>query len=198
MFVIEGLPCVFLAFVVLKYLPDGPATAPWPTAKEAALVSEAVTREQDGAKAAGTSCGSLLTVLRDKQMPIAIFANWTHQVALYSVVHFLPGITGGFVGSYDMGWAEESTGNHLAGLWISVVLLALGARRPPPACGSRPRTNGATRADRFPGPADRPGNRPRSRSRRGHGRQVAPAPTPRTGTPGDGRAEAHTSPEARR
>ncbi|MFE6503896.1 hypothetical protein [Kitasatospora sp. NPDC057738] len=66
-------------------------------------------------------------MLRDKQMPIAIFADWMHQVALYSVVHFLPGMTGGFVGSYDMGWAEESTGNHLAGLWISVVLPALGA-----------------------------------------------------------------------
>ncbi|MFE4972763.1 MFS transporter [Kitasatospora sp. NPDC056651] len=237
MFVIEGLPCVLLAFVVLRYLPDGPATAPWLTAREAALVSEAAAREQEeGAKAAGTSSGSLLTVLRDRQMLIAIFANWTHQVALYSVVYFLPGIiggwghpspftiglltslpwvtaaigavmvpprattplrsrnfvvtgllmmfvglvvatvsspviallgfcftglaffvvqpllfnfpgtrlegrtlagglallntvgiTGGFVGPYVMGWAEESTGNHLAGLWISIVLLALGA-----------------------------------------------------------------------
>ncbi|MFD4911423.1 hypothetical protein [Kitasatospora purpeofusca] len=26
-----------------------------------------------------------------------------------------------------MGWAEDSTSNHLAGLWIPVVLLTIGA-----------------------------------------------------------------------
>ncbi|MFF2744245.1 hypothetical protein ACFVVA_01780 [Kitasatospora sp. NPDC058048] len=161
MFVIEGLPCVLLAFVVLKYLPDGPAEAPWPTAKEAALVGEAATREQeDGAKAAGTSCGSLLTVLRDKQMLIAIFASWTYQVALYSVGYFLPGITGGFVGPYVMGWAEESTGNHLAGrgspscCWPS----ARGGRHPPAVLAQgRAGQRGLTP---FPGRSTGPGTDP--------------------------------------
>jgi fucose permease len=37
------------------------------------------------------------------------------------------GITGGFVGPYIMGYAEDATGNHLSGLWVSIVLLALGA-----------------------------------------------------------------------
>ncbi|MFF8914758.1 hypothetical protein ACF08M_15920 [Streptomyces sp. NPDC015032] len=36
-------------------------------------------------------------------------------------------ITGGFVGPYIMGYAEDATGNRLSGLWVSVVLLALGA-----------------------------------------------------------------------
>ncbi|MGW1844174.1 MFS transporter [Streptomyces sp. NPDC001966] len=239
MFVIEGVPCLFLAFAIFRFLPDGPAEAPWLTADEARLVQDAVTREQtEGAEAAGngSGSGSLLTVLRDKQMLLAIFANWTHQVALYSVVYFLPGIiggwgdlspftiglltglpwltaavgavlvpprattprrsrnfvvvgllmmftglvvaavagpviallgfcftglaffvvqpllfnfpatrlsgktlagglallntigiTGGFVGPYIMGYAEDATGNHLSGLWVSIVLLALGA-----------------------------------------------------------------------
>ncbi|MFI5772728.1 MFS transporter [Streptomyces sp. NPDC051658] len=239
MFVIEGVPCLFLAFAIFRFLPDGPAKAPWLTAEEARLVQDAVTREQtEGAEAAGNGSrsGFLLTVLRDKQMLLAIFANWTHQVALYSVVYFLPGIiggwgdlspftiglltglpwltaavgavlvpprattprrsrnfvvvgllmmftglivaavagpviallgfcftglaffvvqpllfnfpatrlsgktlagglallntigiTGGFVGPYIMGYAEDATGNHLSGLWVSIVLLALGA-----------------------------------------------------------------------
>ncbi len=34
LFLVEGLPAVLLSFVVLKFLPDGPATAPWLTEPE--------------------------------------------------------------------------------------------------------------------------------------------------------------------
>ncbi|OKI47113.1 hypothetical protein A6A29_26710 [Streptomyces sp. TSRI0281] len=121
MFLIEGIPCVFLAFVIFRFLPDGPDRASWLTAEEARLVKDAVSREQtEGAEAAGNTSGSLLTLLSDKQMLLAIFANWTHQVALYSVVYFLPGIIGS--------WGDLSpfTIGLLTGLpWITAAVGAV-------------------------------------------------------------------------
>jgi sugar phosphate permease len=46
MFLVEGLPCVLLAFVVLRLLPDGPGDARWLTPDERALVQGALTAEQ--------------------------------------------------------------------------------------------------------------------------------------------------------
>lgn len=37
------------------------------------------------------------------------------------------GITGGFVGPYFMGWAEDMTGSPKAGIWLGVVLCVIGA-----------------------------------------------------------------------
>jgi MFS family permease len=47
MFLLEGLPCVLLAFVVLRFLPNGPGDARWLTAHERTLVEGALTAGQE-------------------------------------------------------------------------------------------------------------------------------------------------------
>jgi MFS transporter, ACS family, tartrate transporter len=46
LFLIEGLPAILLAFAVLKFLPDGPAHAPWLTEEEKYLVAARLDAEQ--------------------------------------------------------------------------------------------------------------------------------------------------------
>jgi MFS family permease len=93
MFLVEGLPTVLLAFVVLKFLPDRPSQASWLTAEEAARL-EADLAEEQGAATAASGTHSLGAVFKDRQMLMCIAVYWCHQVAVYSVVYFLPGIIG--------------------------------------------------------------------------------------------------------
>jgi len=91
MFIIEGLPTVVLAFFVLKYLPDRPSQAKWLTKEEAShLETDLENEQQAGAAASGVH--SFGGVFKDKQMILVIAVYWCHQVALYSVIYFLPSI----------------------------------------------------------------------------------------------------------
>ncbi|MDI9894579.1 MFS transporter [Rhodococcus sp. IEGM 1381] len=95
MFVIEGLPAVGLAFIVWKFLPNGPKDARWLTPEQAAHLTARLTREQaDGAADSGTH--SFLAILRDKQIVLVILVYFTHQIAVYSLTYFLPSIIGGW------------------------------------------------------------------------------------------------------
>ncbi|MCO4862867.1 MFS transporter [Cupriavidus sp. WGlv3] len=93
MFVLEGLPAVFLAAVVWKKLPDGPDSAPWLTPAQAQAV-----RSRLAAEAADASTGkaghSFLGAMRDPQVWLAIFIYFCHQISIYTVIFFLPGIIG--------------------------------------------------------------------------------------------------------
>ncbi|AKS31219.1 MFS transporter [Mycolicibacterium goodii] len=95
MFVIEGVPAVLLAAVVLKVLPNGPLEAKWlEPATARALVDRLEREKADGAAASGTH--SFAGVFRDKQILLVIAVYFTHQIAVYSLTYFLPGIIGGW------------------------------------------------------------------------------------------------------
>ena len=50
LFLLEGLPAFFLAFAVLKFLPDSPASAAWLTSEEKATIAERIAAEQPMAR----------------------------------------------------------------------------------------------------------------------------------------------------
>ncbi|CDY78226.1 Nitrate/nitrite transporter [Caballeronia glathei] len=96
LFVIEGLPAVLLAYVVWKVLPDRPTKAPWLARDEAEALERRLAAEQDGqgGHGAGKSAHSFRTCLADRQVWLAILVYFCHQLTIYTVIFFLPGIIG--------------------------------------------------------------------------------------------------------
>ena len=96
MFVLEGLPAVALALVVWKKLPDGPATAAWLSAeqRDAVLRKLAQDQVQDEGANAGHVRHTMSGCLKDRQIWLAIFVYFCHQISIYTVIFFLPGIIG--------------------------------------------------------------------------------------------------------
>lgn len=95
MFVVEAVPAVLLAAVVLKFLPNSPLEAKWLEPAQARALVDRLEREKvEGAAASGTH--SFAGVLRDKQILLVIAVYFTHQIAVYSLTYFLPGIIGGW------------------------------------------------------------------------------------------------------
>ncbi len=93
MFVLEGLPAVALAAVVWKKLPDGPESASWLTPAQAQAIRHKLAAEgADGS--AGKDGHSFLSAMRDPQVWLAIFIYFCHQISIYTVIFFLPGIIG--------------------------------------------------------------------------------------------------------
>lgn len=92
MFLVEGLPAVALAFVVWRKLPDGPDSAPWLTPAQAQEVHRRLDGEAAGA--AGKAGHSFFAAIRDRQVWLAIFIYFCHQISIYTVIFFLPGIIG--------------------------------------------------------------------------------------------------------
>jgi MFS family permease len=92
MFVLEGLPATFFALVVWKKLPDGPASAPWLTKAQAQQIQRQLDAEQ--AEQSGHVGHSFKAALVDRQIWLAIFVYFCHQISIYTVIFFLPGIIG--------------------------------------------------------------------------------------------------------
>ncbi|CAI3804449.1 Putative tartrate transporter [Pseudomonas sp. MM221] len=90
LFVLEGLPAVALAFVVWKKLPDGPASAPWLSAADAQDIERRLAAE----RAAAPQQSKLGQMFRDRQIWLAIAVYFVHQITIYTVIFFLPGIIG--------------------------------------------------------------------------------------------------------
>ena len=102
MFVIEGLPAVALAWVVWQHLPDGPDTAPWLSPAQRSLLRQHLQAEAAETNAeANASTGpqahgpALLQAVRDPQIWLAIAVYFAHQISIYTVIFFLPGIIAG-------------------------------------------------------------------------------------------------------
>ncbi|WP_250516558.1 MFS transporter [Caballeronia sp. INDeC2] len=93
LFVIEGVPAILLAFVVWKMLPDRPTSAPWLSRDEAVALERRLAAEQD-AQGGGHGAGALRGVLGDRQVWLAILVYFCHQLTIYTVIFFLPGIIG--------------------------------------------------------------------------------------------------------
>lgn len=90
LFVLEGLPAVALAYVVWKKLPDGPSSASWLTKAQARAIEERLSAE----RAASPQQSRLGQMFRDKQIWLAIAVYFVHQITIYTVIFFLPGIIG--------------------------------------------------------------------------------------------------------
>jgi MFS family permease len=93
LFVIEGVPAILLAFVVWKMLPDRPTSASWLSRDEAVALERRLAAEQD-AQGGGHGAGALRSVLGDRQVWLAILVYFCHQLTIYTVIFFLPGIIG--------------------------------------------------------------------------------------------------------
>lgn len=126
MFVIEGLPAVALAWVVWRHLPDGPDTAPWLSPAQRKLLRQHLQAEaaEAGADTAPEGHGhALLQALRDPQIWLAIAVYFCHQISIYTVIFFLPGIiaTYGQLGPLQVGllnaipWVAAAIG----ALWLA-------------------------------------------------------------------------------
>lgn len=120
MFVLEGLPAVALAFVVYKFLPSRPAEARWLSTEQAAELTQRLEAEQrEGASESGVH--SLAGVFKDKAILLVIAIYVVHQISLYSVVYFLPGIIGnwGDMSDFTIGvltalpWVAAALGAYL-------------------------------------------------------------------------------------
>ncbi|SAL85154.1 major facilitator transporter [Caballeronia terrestris] len=88
LFFLEGLPAIVLAYVVWKKLPDRPSAAPWLSKQEATDLEHRLSEREHNAAHNFKDC------LRDKQVWLAIFVYFCHQITIYAVIFFLPGIIG--------------------------------------------------------------------------------------------------------
>lgn len=101
-FILEAMPAVLLAFVVLKYLTDRPAHATWLSADERAWLEGELARERDHVESGGRL--SLLQSLTDGRV-LALCAIYMASVAAnYGIVFFLPQIV------KDLGLSNFMTG----------------------------------------------------------------------------------------
>ncbi|MCM1013097.1 MULTISPECIES: MFS transporter [unclassified Brevibacterium] len=100
MFLIEGLPACFLAFVVWKFLPDGPRQAKFLTPEEADRLEKTIAAEEQ-AGASGAANHRLIDIVRDRQIILVIGIYFGHQLAVYALNFFLPSIIGS--------WGEMSS-----------------------------------------------------------------------------------------
>ena len=90
MFMLEGLPAVFFAMVVWKKLPDRPSKAPWLSTEEARQIEHRLAMEAEE----GAGHGGALKQCLTPQILLAIFVYFCHQITVYTVIFFLPGIIG--------------------------------------------------------------------------------------------------------
>lgn len=119
MFLVEGLPCVVLAFVVLAVLPDRPTTARWLTAAE----QERITA--DVASGGAARPHSFRRVLAEPRVYLLALSYFCLISGLYAVSFWLPTIL------HDNGVTETVQ----IGLWTAVpyacslvVMVALSRR----------------------------------------------------------------------
>ncbi|WP_416172123.1 MFS transporter [Actimicrobium sp. CCI2.3] len=94
LFIIEGLPTLALAWVVWKKLPDGPLSAPWLSTADAQTLEKRLALERAEENQSGQVGHSLRECVKDRQIWLAIFVYFCHQIAIYTVIFFLPGIIG--------------------------------------------------------------------------------------------------------
>lgn len=145
LFLLEGLPAVALAFVVLRYLPDGPADARWLEDHERALLSDLLAR--DHARQGHRTADLFAAVVQPRVwlltavyfslalgmycvgfwLPQLIKAAWPGhkdwQVALISGVPYAAAA----VGMVFVGLSSDRTGERRLHAGLSLVAGAVGA-----------------------------------------------------------------------
>jgi len=106
MFLVEGFPCLLMAFVVLRYLTDKPAEATWLSPRQRAWLVSELDREDAANDAAGHRAGSFRAVVRDKSVLGMSFAFFSMIIPLYAMAFFLPTIVKqlGHFSTAQIGW----------------------------------------------------------------------------------------------
>ena len=92
-FIIEAIPAVLLAFVVLRLMTDRPALATWLTAEEREWLEGALQAERGRVESAGRL--TMLQALTDLRVLLLSVIYLTSVTAGYGVVFFLPQIVKG-------------------------------------------------------------------------------------------------------
>lgn len=98
LFFLEGIPAVLFSVVIWKKLPDKPSKARWLTQEQADEVEQALKKENDEEIASGNVGHSFKGVFKIPQLWLAIAVYFLHQISVYSVIFFLPGIIGTYGG----------------------------------------------------------------------------------------------------
>jgi MFS transporter, ACS family, tartrate transporter len=92
MFVIEGLPCLFLAVVVFKYLTDRPHQAEWLTAEQREWLTGELAQEEQSQSGHTHRVGSLAGALRDPRVLGMSVVYFSMIIPIYALAFFLPAI----------------------------------------------------------------------------------------------------------
>jgi len=120
-FLIEGIPAFLLAFVVLKFLADGPARAAWLTSEEKVAVAARLTIEEPAGRP------DLWPALRDPRVLALGIAYLMFNVSSYGVYLWLPQIV------RAMGFSNTATGFIVALCFVAstpaMILCGLSSSR---------------------------------------------------------------------
>ena len=93
-FILEAIPAVLLAFVVLTLLTDRPAIATWLSADQREWLEMELRAERSRVESTGRL--TLLRALTDKRVLILSMIYFTSVIASYGITFFLPQIVKGF------------------------------------------------------------------------------------------------------
>lgn len=110
MFLIEGFPAVILGFVVLLYLPNGPADSKWLTAEEKDVIAVRLGREDQAL------AHSLWHGLLDLRVLALCLVYFGIVIALYGCTIWLPQIVD------SMGFSIGQNGWVVSGIYLIAVL----------------------------------------------------------------------------
>jgi MFS transporter, ACS family, tartrate transporter len=108
-FLIEGIPAFLLAFVVLKFLPDGPAHAAWLTGEEKETVTARLAIEEPAGRP------DLWPALRDPRVLALGIAYFAFNASSYGVYLWLPKIV------QAMGFSNTATGFIVALCFVASI-----------------------------------------------------------------------------
>ena len=90
LFLVEGLPAVFLGFIALSYLTDRPEQARWLTTEQREWLSATMSREREERKA--RHHGSELRMLVSGKLWLLALIYFLNTIVTYGVFLFLPNI----------------------------------------------------------------------------------------------------------
>jgi MFS transporter, ACS family, tartrate transporter len=110
LFLVEGLPASMLAFAVFKFLPDGPAQAPWLDEAEKKMIAARLGSETSQEK-------DLWSALRDPRVIALSLAGFAEGSSLYGTSLWLPQIVKG------MGFSTLGTGIVVALCYVVTMVV---------------------------------------------------------------------------
>ena len=93
-FILEAIPAVLLAFVVLRLLTDRPALAAWLSADQREWLESELQAERTRVESTGRL--TLLRALTDKRVLMLSMIYFTSVIASYGITFFLPQIVKGY------------------------------------------------------------------------------------------------------
>ncbi|BBL79845.1 MFS transporter [Rubrobacter xylanophilus] len=154
LFLAEGIPAILLGFVVLAYLPDGPAQARWLEPEERRWLEETLERENEIKRTHGEH--TLRRAMTNGRVWLLSLVYFGIVTSLYGISFWLPTIIEEFsgleeflvgllsaipylaaaVGMVVFAWHSDRTGERRWHLAVPAALAALGMALTGPAGGS--------------------------------------------------------------